>query len=307
MLDLSLGMFSNYGEDQDRKVPFVSTAGDEEYNISSSSSKDSVAGKDFITFGILKRDDDVVPPPPPSRETGDLFPVADARRNIEFAADDGHWLRLSSLQRNKQQVAKKSRRGPRSRSSQAYDRAAIKFRGLDADINFVVEDYKQDLDKMKNLNKVEFVQTLRRESASFGRGSSKYKGLTLQKCTQLKTHHDQIHLFQNRGWDAAAIKYNNELGKGGVMKSGAPIKGNIHNDLELSLGISSSSQNIKLTTSDYYKGINHSTMGLFGKHSPIYLPVTTMNPLKTVAASSGFPFITMTTSSSSSMSTSFDP
>lgn len=344
MLDLSLGMFSNYGEDQDRKVPFVSTAGDEESNISSSSSKDSVAGKDFITFGILKRDDDVVPPPPPSRETGDLFPVADARRNIEFSLDDGHWLRLSSLQRNKQQVVKKSRRGPRSRSSQyrgvtfyrrtgrweshiwdcgkqvylggfdtayaaarAYDRAAIKFRGLDADINFVVEDYKQDLDKMKNLNKVEFVQTLRRESASFGRGSSKYKGLTLQKCTQLKTHHDQIHLFQNRGWDAAAIKYNNELGKGGVMKSGAPIKGNIHNDLELSLGISSSSQNIKLTTSDYYKGINHSTMGLFGKHSPIYLPVTTMNPLKTVAASSGFPFITMTTSSSSSMSTSFDP
>lgn len=116
--------------------------------------------------------------------------------------------------------------------TRAYDRAAIKFRGLDADINFVVEDYKQDLDKvihisvyyiryqyifvfcfvelivglkfsitfiqMKNLNKVEFVQTLRRESASFGRGSSKYKGLTLQKNTQLKTHHDQIHLFQNR-------------------------------------------------------------------------------------------------------------
>lgn len=48
------------------------------------------------------------------------------------------------------------------------------------------------------MNKVEFVQTLRRESASFGRGSSKYKGLTLQKNTQLKTHHDQIHLFQNR-------------------------------------------------------------------------------------------------------------
>lgn len=51
---------------------------------------------------------------------------------------------------------------------------------------------------MKNLDKVEFVQTLRRESASFGRGSSKYKGLTLQKCTQFKNHHDQIHLFQNR-------------------------------------------------------------------------------------------------------------
>ncbi|KAF8101936.1 hypothetical protein N665_0201s0232 [Sinapis alba] len=347
MLDLSLGMFSNYGEDQDRKVPLVSTAGEEESNISSSSSssKDSLAGKAFITFGILKRDEDIVPPPPPPpKETGDLFPVADARRNIEFSVEDStHWLKLSSLQRNKQQVAKKSRRGPRSRSSQyrgvtfyrrtgrweshiwdcgkqvylggfdtayaaarAYDRAAIKFRGLDADINFVVEDYRQDLDKMKNLNKVEFVQTLRRESASFGRGSSKYKGLTLQKCTQFKTHQDQIHLFQNRGWDAAAIKYN--VGKGEVMKSGVHIKGNAHNDLELSLGISSSSQNIKLTTShDHYKGINQSTtMGLFGKQSSIYLPVTTMNPLKTVAASSGFPFITMATSSSS-MSTTFDP
>ncbi|KAF3572934.1 hypothetical protein F2Q69_00061866 [Brassica cretica] len=235
MLDLSLGMFSNYGEDQDRKVPFVSTAGDEESNISSSSSKDSVAGKDFITFGILKRDDDVVPPPPPSGETGDLFPVADARRNIEFAADDGHWLRLSSLQRNKQQVAKKSRRGPRSRSSQ-------------------------------------------------------YRGVTFYR----RTGRWESHICNFSISDSLTFVFFSP-------------SGNIHNDLELSLGISSSSQNIKLTTSDYYKGITQSAMGLFGKHSPIYLPVTTMNPLKTVAASSGFPFITMTTSSSSSMSTSFDP
>lgn len=27
----------------------------------------------------------------------------------------------------------------------AYDRAAIKFRGLDADINFILSDYKEDM------------------------------------------------------------------------------------------------------------------------------------------------------------------
>lgn len=27
----------------------------------------------------------------------------------------------------------------------AYDRAAIKFRGVEADINFVLEDYEEDL------------------------------------------------------------------------------------------------------------------------------------------------------------------
>jgi len=30
----------------------------------------------------------------------------------------------------------------------AYDRAAIRFRGLQADINFIVDDYKQDIEKV---------------------------------------------------------------------------------------------------------------------------------------------------------------
>ncbi|KAL0332206.1 UNVERIFIED_CONTAM: Floral homeotic protein APETALA 2 [Sesamum calycinum] len=107
------------------------------------------------------------------------------------------------------QPLKKSRRGPRSRSSQyrgvtflpenrplgvahmglreaslfsAYDRAAIKFRGVDADINFSLEDYEDDLKQMSNLTKEEFVHVLRRQSTGFPRGSSKYRGVTLHKC-----------------------------------------------------------------------------------------------------------------------------
>ncbi|GFP84277.1 ethylene-responsive transcription factor rap2-7, partial [Phtheirospermum japonicum] len=114
---------------------------------------------------------------------------------------------------------KKSRRGPRSRSSQyrgvtfyhrtgrweshiwdcgkqvylggfdtahaaarAYDRAAIKFHGVDSDINFTIGDYEDDMKQTTDLTKEEFVHILRRQSTGFSRGSSKYRGLTLHKC-----------------------------------------------------------------------------------------------------------------------------
>jgi hypothetical protein len=32
----------------------------------------------------------------------------------------------------------------------AYDRAAIMFRGVDADINFILSDYEEDLKQVKN-------------------------------------------------------------------------------------------------------------------------------------------------------------
>ncbi|WOL15038.1 floral homeotic protein APETALA 2-like [Canna indica] len=164
---------------------------------------------------------------------------------------------LLHRQHKKQQI-KKSRRGPRSRSSQyrgvtfyrrtgrweshiwdcgkqvylggfdtahaaarAYDRAAIKFRGLDADINFNLTDYDEDLKQMRNLTKEEFVHILRRQSTGFARGSSKYRGVTLHKCGRWEARMGQLlgkkyiylGLFDSeieaaRAYDKAAIKCN---------------------------------------------------------------------------------------------------
>ncbi|KAF8021913.1 hypothetical protein BT93_G2145 [Corymbia citriodora subsp. variegata] len=236
------------------------------------------------------------PPSSPGLITRQLFPIAGAGEHGHEVADLGLGLPARSPSLNlsfgepaggqadfkilQQKQQRKSRRGPRSRSSQyrgvtfyrrtgrweshiwdcgkqvylggfdtayaaarAYDQAAIKFRGADADINFTISDYEEDMKQMANLTKEEFVQILRRRSTGFSRGSSKHRGMTLPKCGRWEARAGQ--LLGKKVYDKAAIKCNGteavmnfKPSSNKVETMPYPRAGGGGHNLDLSLGMS---------------------------------------------------------------------
>ncbi|PAN23166.1 hypothetical protein PAHAL_4G072500 [Panicum hallii] len=163
--------------------------------------------------------------------TQQFFPatVAPAAPAPAPAPEQCHVAAASAADQWARSASRKSRRGPRSRSSQyrgvtfyrrtgrweshiwdcgkqvylggfdtaqaaarAYDQAAIKFRGVNADINFTLSDYTDEIKKMKNFSKEEFVQVLRRQGAGFVRGSSRFRGVTQHKCGKWEARIGQL-------------------------------------------------------------------------------------------------------------------
>ncbi|KAI3517281.1 hypothetical protein L1887_16494 [Cichorium endivia] len=80
-------------------------------------------------------------------------------------------------------------------AARAYDRAALKFRGLDADINFNISDYEEDLKQINNLTK-----ELRKSFCPYSSASKqwvlsrKFKGLwELSLSSGIMPRHDDRH------------------------------------------------------------------------------------------------------------------
>eukprot|EP01025_Chloroclados_australasicus_P039011 TRINITY_DN4026_c1_g1_i1.p1 TRINITY_DN4026_c1_g1~~TRINITY_DN4026_c1_g1_i1.p1 ORF type:complete len:702 (-),score=102.81 TRINITY_DN4026_c1_g1_i1:323-2428(-) len=63
-------------------------------------------------------------------------------------------------------------------AARSYDKAAIKYWGQEAILNFPLDDYRDELEVLNSMSKDEVVAMLRRNSSGFSRGASKFRGVT---------------------------------------------------------------------------------------------------------------------------------
>ena len=107
----------------------------------------------------------------------------------------------------------------------SYDKAAIKLWGEKANLNFSIDNYKEDIASMKRLDFVEYVAALRRESGGFTRGASKYRGVTKHKVSNVPGKSNAA--MTNQLWEA-------RLGR---VKGGSYVYlGNFHSEKEAARG-----------------------------------------------------------------------
>ncbi|XP_004970326.2 AP2-like ethylene-responsive transcription factor At1g16060 [Setaria italica] len=68
-------------------------------------------------------------------------------------------------------------------AAHTYDLAALKYWGSDCKLNFTLESYKQEHERMQRMTREAYLATLRRRSSCFSRGASEYRGVA-------KHHHN---------------------------------------------------------------------------------------------------------------------
>ncbi|GMH13652.1 hypothetical protein Nepgr_015493 [Nepenthes gracilis] len=142
------------------------------------------SGTDYMAMATNKRKPvEVFQKQPVHRKSIDTF----GQRTSQYRGVTKHrWTgryeaHLWDKSSKKEGQTRKGRQGGydmEEKAARAYDLAALKYWGPSTHINFSLENYKEELEEMKNMTRQEYVAHLRRKSSGFSRGASIYRGVT---------------------------------------------------------------------------------------------------------------------------------